>query len=147
MAYWIEIWWRDSSPFFQSPIVQFWWSYVNCGLRIIFLVDRSDAQCALVQLLQGLTCVLTDSSYLGLTSGYLSLPVSLKQSSQSPLTSGINKAFSVRELWLAGYFLFFRYSLLCGKIPVYQFISAAVSGTNNLTFKVTFIPYSARFKL
>ncbi len=31
----------DQATFFQSSVVQFWWSCVNCILRVLFLSDRS----------------------------------------------------------------------------------------------------------
>ncbi len=36
--------------FFQSSIVQFWWTCVNCSLRFLFLADRSGTRCGLLLL-------------------------------------------------------------------------------------------------
>ncbi len=38
------------ATFFQSSIVQFWWSCVNCSLRVLFLADRSGTRCDLLLL-------------------------------------------------------------------------------------------------
>ena len=68
---------------------------------------------AVAHLLQGSTCCVFRDALLHtsvVTSGYLSsccLSISSNQSGPSPLTSGINKAFSPTELPLTGYFLFF----------------------------------------
>ncbi len=35
---------------FQSSIVQFWWSCVNCSLSVLFLSDRSGTRCGLLLL-------------------------------------------------------------------------------------------------
>ncbi len=40
----------DQATFFQSSIVQFWWSWVNCILRVLFLADRSGTRCGLLLL-------------------------------------------------------------------------------------------------
>ncbi len=40
----------DLATFFQSSIVQFWWSCVNCILRFLFLADRSGTRCDLLLL-------------------------------------------------------------------------------------------------
>ncbi len=40
----------DQATFFQSSIVQFWWSCVNCSLRFLFLSDRSGIRCGLLLL-------------------------------------------------------------------------------------------------
>ncbi len=45
----------DQATFFQSSIVQSWWTCANCILRFLFLADRSSTRCGLL-LLQGLTC-------------------------------------------------------------------------------------------
>ncbi len=77
--------------FFQSSIVQFWWTCVNCSLRVLFLADRSSTRCGL--LLQGsMCCVFRDGILhtLIITSGYLSfccLSIISNQSAHSPLTS------------------------------------------------------------
>ena len=69
---------------------------------------------AVAHLPQGLTCWAIRDALLHTSvvmSGYLSyccLSISPNQSDHSPLTSGINKAFSPTELLLTGYFLFFR---------------------------------------
>src|SRR4029434_274172 len=66
---------------------------------------------AVAHLLQGsMCCAFRDALLhtLVVTSGYLSyccLSIILNQSGYSPLTSGINKAFSPREVPLTGYFL------------------------------------------
>ncbi len=45
--FWLYIWMQQKSRLirsgnvFQSSIVQFWWSCVNCILRVLFLSDRS----------------------------------------------------------------------------------------------------------
>jgi len=68
---------------------------------------------AVAHLLQGSTCCKFRDARLHnlvVTSGewsYCCLPISSKQSDHSLLNSGINKAFSPRELLLTGYFLFF----------------------------------------
>ncbi len=38
----------DQATFFQSSIVQFWWSCVNCSLRFLFLSDRRGTRCGVV---------------------------------------------------------------------------------------------------
>ncbi len=72
-------------------------------------------------LLQGLTWCAFRDAFLhtsAVTSSYFS--VALHQSGHSPLTSGINKAFSPTELPLNGYFLFFgTFSVN----PRYSFVS------------------------
>ncbi len=103
--------------FFQSSIVQFWWSCVNCILRVLFLSDRSGTRCGLLLLepicFEGsMCCVFRDGilHILVVTSGYLSyccLSIISNQSAHSPLTSDINKACSSTQLPLTGYFLFF----------------------------------------
>ncbi len=40
----------DQATFFQSSIVQFWWAWVNCILRVLFLADRSGTRCGLLLL-------------------------------------------------------------------------------------------------
>ncbi len=51
LLYWIEIWWLwRLIMFFQSSIVRFWWSCVNCILRVLFLSDRSGTRCGLLLL-------------------------------------------------------------------------------------------------
>ncbi len=107
----------DQATFFQSSIVQFWWSCVNCILRVLFLSDRSGTRCGLLltgaHLLQGSTCCVFIDGLLHtlvVTSVYLSyccLSIISNQSAHSPLTSDINKAFSSTQLPLTGYFLFF----------------------------------------
>ncbi len=68
----------DQAPFLQSSIVQFWWSCVNCILRVLFLADRSGTRCGLLllaHLLQGSTCCVFRDGILQIlvvTSGYLS---------------------------------------------------------------------------
>ncbi len=105
----------DQATFFQSSIVQFWWSGVNCSLRVLFLSDRSGTRCGL--LLLGLTCCVFRDGVLQMlvvTSGYLSyccLSIISNQSVHSPLTSDINKAFSSTQLPLTGYFSFSDHSL------------------------------------
>ncbi len=53
---------RDSSDqgtFFQSSIVQFWWSCVNCSLCFLFLSEERHpvwSSAAVAHLLQGSTC-------------------------------------------------------------------------------------------
>ncbi len=65
------------------------------------------------RLLQGSTCCVFRDGLLHtlvVTSGYLSyccLSIISNQPGHSPLTSGIDKVFSPRELPLTGYFLFF----------------------------------------
>ncbi len=110
---------RDSSDlatFFQSSIVQIWWSCLNCILRFLFLADRSGTWCGflLLDLLQGSMCCMFRDGILQIlvvTSGYLSyccLSIISNQSLHCPLTSDINKAFSSTQLPLTGYFLSFR---------------------------------------
>ncbi len=40
----------DQATFLQSSIVRFWWSCVNCILRVLFLSDRSGTRCGLLLL-------------------------------------------------------------------------------------------------
>jgi len=93
-------------------------SLCECSLSFLLLADRSGTWCqqssaAVAHLLQGLMCCSFRDGLLQtlvVTNGYLSyccLCIILNQSGHSPLTSGINKAFSPRELLLTGYFLFF----------------------------------------
>ncbi len=90
------------ATFLQSSIVQFWWSGVNCILRVLFLADMSGTRCGLV-LLEPICfrvrCVVCSDGILYtlvVTSGYLSyccFSIISNQSVHSPLTSDINKAF------------------------------------------------------
>ncbi len=41
---------RPDNVFFQSSIVQFWWSCVNCSLCFLFLADRSGTRWGLLLL-------------------------------------------------------------------------------------------------
>lgn len=83
--------------------VQMQWSYANCSLFPVL-------SCGLP--IKGSTwCAFRDAFLhtMVLTSGYLSyhcLSICLSQSAHS-LTSSINKAFSLTDLLLTGYFLFF----------------------------------------
>lgn len=102
------------SNFFSLLLSNFGAS-VNCSISFLLLADRTDTQCGL---LQGLMCCVqrNSSAYLVSTSGHLSycfLTVKFKLSDYSPLTSGINKAFSPRELALTAYICFFFQNLQC----------------------------------
>ncbi len=103
----------DQATFFQSSIVQFWWSCVNCILRFLFLADRSDTRCGLLLLesicFRARRVVCSDAILhnLVVTCGYLSYCCLSIISNQSALTSDMNKAFSSTQLLLTGYFLFF----------------------------------------
>ncbi len=107
----------DQATFSQSSFVQFWWDCVNCSLHFLFLADRSGSRCGLLLLLPicfpGSTCCAFRDGILHtlvVTSGYLSyccLFIISDQSTHSPLTSDINKAFSTTQLSLTGYFLSF----------------------------------------
>lgn len=84
-------------------VVQMQWSYAYCSLFPVL-------SCGLP--IKGSTwCAFRDAFLhtMVLTSGYLSyhcLSICLSQSAHS-LTSSINKAFSLTDLLLTGYFLFF----------------------------------------
>ncbi len=91
----------DQATFFQSSIVQFWWTCVNCSLRFLFLADLHQGS---------MGCVFRDGILhtLVVTSGYLSyccLSIISNQSAHSPLTS--TRHFLSTQLPLTGYFLFF----------------------------------------
>ncbi len=81
----------DQATFSQSSVVQFWWSCVNCILRVLFFSDRSGTRCGLL-LLGSTCCVFRDGilQILVVTSGYLSyccISIISNQSVHSPLTS------------------------------------------------------------
>jgi len=95
---------------------------------------------------QGLTCCVFRDAHLQtsvVTSAYLSyccLSISLNQSGHSPLTSGINKAFSATELPLTGNFLIFW---LCIRIPVDQlFLKYPDLPVTHQQPKITFLSHS-----
>ncbi len=90
------------ATFLQSSIVQFWWSGVNCILRVLFLADMSGTRCGLVLLepicfrVRRVVCSDGILYTLVVMSGYLSyccFSIISNQSVHSPLTSDINKAF------------------------------------------------------
>ncbi len=119
-------------PIFYCPIL-----VSQCKLQPLFPVLRWQewhpvwSSAAVAHLLQGLKCCAFRDGILHalvVTSGYLSyccLSIISNQSTHTPLTSDINKAFASTQLPLTGYFLFFGpFSLnprwLCVKIPVDQ---------------------------
>lgn len=88
----------DQETFFKSSVVQFWWSCVNSSLMC--------SPAAVARLLH----FTADSRMFCISLSSLShccLPISLKQSDYSPLTSDITETFSPRELLLRGYFILF----------------------------------------
>ncbi len=93
----------DQATFFQSSIVQFWWSCVNCILRVLSWQEQHPvwSSAAGAHLLQGsMCCVFRDGILhtLVVTSGYLSycfLSIISNQSVHSPLTSAAHGIFSL----------------------------------------------------
>lgn len=84
---------------------------------------------------------------------YCCLPVSLKLSGHSPLTSGINEGFLLKELLLTGYFLFTSSSVnprdrCAGKSQVissFQNTQTSPCGTNSHVqthLKISFLSHS-----
>lgn len=112
---WVKVWPRHTNVaaeirywffgvfFFFFSNVQMWWSCATCSLFPVL-------SCGLP--IKGSTWRAFRDALLHtmvLTNGYLSyhcLSICLNQSAHS-LTSGINKAFSLTDLLLTGYFLFF----------------------------------------
>ncbi len=96
----------DQATFFQSSIVQFGWTCVNCSLCFLFLADLSQGS---------MCCVFRDGilNTFVVTSGYLSyccLSIISNQSAHYPLTS--TRHFLSTQLPLTGYFLIFQ-TILC----------------------------------
>ncbi len=79
----------DQATFLQSSIVQFWWSCVNCILRVLLLSDRSGTRCGLL-LLEPICfrvrCVVCSEMYsadLGCRDGHSSIFIDFRLDSDS----------------------------------------------------------------
>lgn len=102
----------DQATFFWSSIIYFWWVHVNCSFWFLFLADSSSTWCGLCSSpstsMFDRSCVQRCSSVnLGCNKLLFELLLpSYQLRSFSLFSSDISKAFSPRELPLAGYFQF-----------------------------------------